>query len=60
MCREASDLRVEFFDLALMGGDQIRCLVFLVKERREFFQCGVAPLPQLIGMDFMLGCKLRK
>lgn len=60
MCREASDLRVKFFDLALMCGDQIRGVIFLVKERRQFFQGRTAPLPQLIRMNLMLGCQLRK
>ena len=28
MCREASDLSVKFFDLALVRGDDIRSVVF--------------------------------
>lgn len=60
MRREASDLSVKFFDLALVRGDDIRSVVFLVKERRQFFERSIAPLPQLIRMNLMLGCQLRK
>lgn len=60
LCREATDLRVKFFDLALVCGDQIRSAIFLIKERRQFFYRSVAPVAQLRGMNFMLGGKLRQ